>query len=319
MVLTDPNSIITASGALSFVSASVLSLALIPFAYRIGAVDGGVGERRMHKDKKARIGGVAIYLAAALLGTLFARGEELYAFLIGGGIIILGGLADDIYTLSPWQKLLYQAFAALSVLPYTKCGFFGVVSAVALTNAYNLIDGLDGLAAGCAASALIALFFIGDEMSIFTLILIGATLGFLAQNLYPARLFLGDSGAMLLGFSLSVLAPRDVAFSASHLVFFLPVFDVAFAIMRRTLSGRDPFSPDRGHLHHRLVDSGLSHFAASAILTLISFGFCAAAVLIDEVGITLISLISLFLLIFSFLSVILITVKKNSEESDEKS
>ena len=318
--------IIIASGALSFLSAPLFSLILIPTAKWIGAIDVPRDGRRMHQKPVARIGGVAIF-SAFLIGAailLFVRpslwNKFAAAIIFGGGVIVLGGLADDIYKLSPWQKLFYQALAALVAVALgvrlaegTLGALLTVFWCALLTNAFNLIDGLDGLSSMSAAFCLFALFSVSGEEAIFYAVLLCAVLGFLPLNLRPAILFLGDAGAMLLGFSLAVASAG--AFSAEPsaeravaigLVFAVPLFDTVFAATRRILRGKSPFSPDREHLHHRLVDRGLPHGQASLLLSLLSGGFAALGVTILSVGFSIASLILSILLIFPTASVIMI-------------
>ena len=326
--------IFIASGALSFLSAPLFSLILIPVAKRIGAIDVPRDDRRMHTRPVARIGGVAVFIAF-LLGAglflsvcrpfftddtaLFAR-----AIIFGGGVIILGGLADDIYKLGPWQKMLYQALAAVVAVSFgvrIAEGAAGVLLTlfwcVLLTNAFNLIDGLDGLCASSGAFALLALFAASGGHELLTVLLLSATLGFLPLNLRPARLFLGDAGAMLLGFSLAVISasifrasPSPNTAAAILLIFAVPLFDTAFAATRRILKGKSPFSPDREHLHHRLVDAGLSHGRASLLLSLLSGGFSALGSTVATVGASFEGLILSFLLIFPSASVIMMGKRK---------
>jgi UDP-GlcNAc:undecaprenyl-phosphate GlcNAc-1-phosphate transferase len=242
-------------------------------------------------------------------------------------VTVLGGLADDIYKLSPWQKILYQALAATSA---AACGirlFGGAIGSVGfilwsvlLSNAFNLIDGLDGLCTGASAFSLLALIAIsGGEPA--TVILLAAALGFLPLNLRPARLFLGDTGAMLLGFSLSVLsalcfysAPRVSTAASLLLMLALPLFDTAFATLRRIIKGRNPFSPDREHIHHRLVDSGLSHGRASLLLILLSGGFASLGTTVFFTGFSFASLILSSLLIFPTASVIIMGKRRRMKD-----
>ena len=184
-----------------------------------------------------------------------------------------------------------------------------------LSNAFNLIDGLDGLCGGACASALIAILALSAGEGA-ALILLSATLGFLPLNLRPARLFLGDSGAMLLGFSLSVLSAQ--VFSSTKtpicalslaLILAIPLFDTAFAITRRAINGKSPFSPDRGHLHHRLVDRGIPHSRASLLLVSLSAGFAALGATVFRTGFSFVSLILSILLIFPTASAIMMGMK----------
>jgi len=325
--------IFIASGALSFLSAPFFSLIFIPIAKSIGAVDVPTDERRMHKTPVARIGGVAVFLSfligASVLSTLcrpFFTGDTatlIRAISIGGIVTVLGGLADDVYGLSPWQKILYQVLAALTAVA---CGVrlfdgaLGIIGfifwSVLLSNAFNLIDGLDGLSGGVAAFSLMSMLAISDGEPA-TLIILCSVLGFLPLNLRPAKLFLGDAGAMLLGFSLSVISARAfynvqsprVAISAL-LILFLPLFDTFSAVFRRVAKKKSPFSSDREHLHHRLVDAGLSHGRASLLLVMIAGGFSALGVTLFFTGFSFVSLILSSLLIFPSSFVIMMISEK---------
>ncbi len=321
-----------ASGALSFLSASLFSRLFVPLAFRIGAVDGGVGERRMHREPRARIGGLAVY-AACLLGASVSFNDDLLTpLLVGGGAIVLGGLIDDIRGVTPIQKLLIQAAAGwlalgagapaltlntLTFLPYAirEAVEYGtsLLWIVTLCNAFNLIDGLDGLCAASASGSIVALLLLGAGDGNGALIFFAATLGFLPHNLRPAKLFLGDSGAMLLGFAVALLildgASEGVRAAPLSLIVAYPLSETVFSATRRIFSGKDPFAPDRGHLHHRLCDGGLSHGGASTLLSLLHWGFCSLALTMGTAGWGVAAAISLLLLTFS--SVFVIIMAKN--------
>ena len=331
--------IFIASGALSFLSAPLFSLILIPFAHRVGAIDVPRDARRMHSHPKARIGGVAIFISFLLGYGLFLRfGKGLFTdgterlarcLIFGGGVIVLGGFLDDRRGLSPWQKIFFQAFASIVAVSFGARlwnGFWGALGfilwSILLSNAFNLIDGLDGLASRVSAFCLLSILMIsGYEPTL--VILLAALLGFVPLNIHPSRLFLGDAGAMLLGFSLSVCSadvfasePSTSSFASILLIFALPIFDTASAALRRTLRGKSPFSPDREHLHHKLVDGGMSHSQASLLLSLIGGSFASVGALVFSLGLTSIFFILLSLLIFVAASVIIISTKRS--RSDKK-
>ena len=273
-------------------------------------------DRKLHEHPVPRIGGVAIFLAVALALLAVEWWSELPesgllrgglpVILAGGFLIHLLGLLDDIRPIRARWKFLLQILIALGVffagvqvtrftLPFAgsvELGqFLGMVFTVAwlvgITNAFNLIDGLDGLASGAALFALIALFVVasiyGQEgAAILTIVLAGATLGFLFFNFHPASIFLGDSGSLFLGFMLagvgllsSQKSPTAIAVAIPVVSLGLPVLDTTLAIVRRFLRGQPIFTPDRGHIHHRLL--GLGHspkkvalllYAACALLAL---------------------------------------------------
>jgi UDP-GlcNAc:undecaprenyl-phosphate GlcNAc-1-phosphate transferase len=295
-------------------TAAALALVLTPIArtiaIRLGAVD-APGPRRIHGRPVARLGGVALLAAfaatlalAAAVGTrpLGDRAGWLFA---GLAVVVLTGAADDLHGLGPAAKLLGETLAALLALAggYGLAGFTNpltggfvplglaggivtVVWIVAIANAFNLIDGLDGLAAGvgliaAAALFLIALFEARPEAAALWAVLGGSLAGFLVYNFNPASIFLGDSGSLFVGYLVAVLAieslekgPTAVVVLAPILALGLPIMDVVLAVVRRTAAAglRGVLEPDRAHIHHRLVDDGLTHRRAVLLL----YGICMA-------------------------------------------
>ncbi|MGE5328173.1 MAG: glycosyltransferase family 4 protein [Deltaproteobacteria bacterium] len=229
--------------------------------------------------------------------------------LIGSFIIICIGIIDDARTLKPWVKMIFQVIAALIVVlsgitieeitnPFSASGFTAlgflavpltVIWIVGITNAINFIDGLDGLAAGVSSIAMLALLFISifeQQYGVVSLIaaLAGATLGFLPFNFNPAKIFMGDTGSNFLGFALAAVSVMGmmksyatIAISVPLLILALPIFDTAFAILRRLFNGKPIMQADRGHLHHRLIDMGFSQKQTVIVLYIISgfLGICA--------------------------------------------
>ncbi len=298
--------------ALIFLSALGLSLALTPLvrsvALRAGLVD-RPDRRKMHHMPVPLLGGAAIVLSfmAVVLAVRFLAPElfeeeisKLPAILGGAFIILMLGVYDDWRGARAPVKLVWQLLAAAIVVfggvkvgavtnpmgGSLQIGWLGIpitiLWIVGVTNALNLIDGLDGLAAGIstlASLSLCAVASITDEplVAFSSLALAGATLGFLPFNLYPARIFLGDTGSMFLGFILASLgAVGSLKSSASILlvlpivVLGIPVFDTVWAILRRTHRRVSPFKPDREHIHHRLVKVGLHHRHVVLVLYFIS-------------------------------------------------
>lgn len=216
-------------------------------------------------------------------------GWEALGILAGGHLILLVGLYDDWRGLSPWAKLGGQIAAAVVLVAFgvtvdfitnplggvIYLGFFSIPVTVAwvvgVTNALNLVDGLDGLAAGVAVVAAgtvaVVAFGQGEPFVAFcALLLAAAALGFLPYNFHPARIFMGDGGSMFLGFTLASLAVLGLTKSATAfslilpiLILGVPIFDMVFAIIRRILRGQHIFAADRDHLHHRLLNLGLTH------------------------------------------------------------
>jgi len=257
-------------------------------AFLIGAIDEPNG-RKVHTTPIPRLGGVGIFLgfAAAMLLTQ-PLGRQGVGLLIGCTIIVIAGIIDDTRELSPRVKLAAQIAAAIIVT------FFGIrVEAISqpfggvldlgrwaipvtvlwiigVTNAINLIDGLDGLAAGTAIIAAITMAVVAGlegRMLIagYALILAAAVLGFLPYNFSPAKIFMGDSGSMFLGFTLATLAIQGLTKGTTFIsivipvvILGIPIFDTLFAIVRRYKNHRPIFEADKGHLHHRLLKMGLT-------------------------------------------------------------
>lgn len=222
----------------------------------------------------------------------------------GGGHHCGAGHFDDIYALSAKLKFVVQIAAAcvavfsgnrIEVLsnpnifssnPYWELGVLSVpvtiIWIVALTNAVNLIDGLDGLACGVSTissvtTLVIALLVSEGDVAVMMGALAGACIGFLPYNLNPAKIFMGDTGATFLGYILGTVSvngmfklPTIISFVVPFLILGLPIFDVCFAVVRRLAKGQSPMSPDRSHIHHRLIDMGLSQKQAVGILYVIS-------------------------------------------------
>ncbi len=295
--------------------ALILSLSFTPIvralALRWNLVD-RPDARKVHKKPIPRVGGVAVsaaYFGSCILGGLLAMNflpDLPVAFStiksIGPAtlLIFLIGLADDILNLRPWQKFAVQIAASLLVVSagvhmgdsYLFVGFpilarvAAAIWLLACTNAVNLIDGLDGLAAGIALLAttttLIASLMSGNfELTIATAPLAGALIGFLVFNSNPASIFLGDSGSLVLGFLLgcfsllwSAKSATLLGMTAPLIALSIPLIDTSLAILRRFLRGQPIFLPDRSHVHHRLLALGLTH--RRAVLFLYSAGLIAS-------------------------------------------
>jgi len=296
------------------ICAILLSYAFTPtvrvLAFKIGAVDVPLDGRRIHDKPIPRIGGLAIYLSFTLTTLFFCEyNSELLTICVGGAALVAIGILDDVYRLKPFLKLAVQFFVAIFAVingciidhisfggMYIDLGFFAiplsVLWIVGLTNSINLIDGLDGLACGVSAisslSLLVVVLLHGDLVSTLLCgIIFGACIGFLPFNSNPARIFMGDTGALFLGYVMSILSIQGVfklhavlSFIVPLIIFALPLFDTLFAILRRLFSGKSPFAADRGHIHHRLIDLGFDQkdsvrlmYAISGILGLVAV-FC---------------------------------------------
>jgi UDP-GlcNAc:undecaprenyl-phosphate GlcNAc-1-phosphate transferase len=286
------------------------------FAFKVKAVD-IPSERKVHHNPMPRLGGLAIFVAVTVALRLFTdltEGPLLWIYL-GSIIIITLGIVDDIKPLSAKVKLLFQTLAAGVVvyggitidfinIPLTdRVLDFGPIGSyiitilwiVGITNALNLIDGLDGLATGVASISLASIFVMAlimgnTDIMTLTLIILAAALGFLVHNFYPAKIFLGDSGSLYLGFMLatiSILGFKNIAFVSfifPIVILAVPIFDTLFAIIRRYRQGTKITGADRGHLHHCLLTLGFSHRKTVLIIYAISAIFGVAAIFITQAG-----------------------------------
>lgn len=283
-----------------FLTALVISMSLVPpltwAAQRLSIVD-VPNERKVHACVIPRIGGIAMIVGMLVpLLMWLPLTQEYAATLLGVAVILFFGVWDDRAELSPKAKFLGQFIAVLIVvmgggvvidrLPFA--GFdalpmwfavpFTVFALMGVTNAVNLADGLDGLAGGTtllsfAGVAALAYLAGGNELTLFCLAVGGALLGFLRYNTWPAQIFMGDAGSQFLGFSLGVaviLLIKDVQSAASPMVALfligLPILDTALVMAHRIRERRSPFSPDRNHLHHRLLELDLDHYEAVLII-----------------------------------------------------
>jgi UDP-GlcNAc:undecaprenyl-phosphate GlcNAc-1-phosphate transferase len=267
-------------------ASSLLAWLSVEIAPRLGLLD-RADRRKLHRGARS-IGGLALFCGFLIGAAPFLAWSRATSGMIVGSAAIAGlGLIDDLRGLGPKTKLLAQSLAALLPMLWggiwigsiglggleLELGGWGILLTlfwlVGITNAINLLDGLDGLAAGCTAiaSAFIALIAGGSANPttlVLALALLGATLGFLRYNFYPARLFLGNEGSYSIGFILGILAlePFQPEFGhilrapilVSILLLGLPIADTLWAIIRRARAGRSILAPDRGHIHHRLLE-----------------------------------------------------------------
>ncbi len=286
---------------IAMVCAALISFTMTPivrvFAFKTGAIDVPRDERRMHNRPIPRLGGLAVFAGFSVASLVFCEiSPSLLALWAGGLVIVTLGALDDIFRLNSLIKLAVQILVAfipvsqgLTIKFFNLFGNYIILGSfeipvtvfwiVGLTNAINLIDGLDGLSCGvsaiCSLSLLFCTIMLGDNpgITVLTGLLAGACLGFLPFNTNPAKIFIGDTGALFLGYTLSVLSLEGLfkthtvlSFMIPLSIFGLPLFDTAFAIVRRILSGRSPFSADRGHIHHRLIDMGFNQRQSVGIL-----------------------------------------------------
>lgn len=285
---------------------------IIKLSHQVGALD-QPDHRKVHSRVMPRLGGIGIYLGFVLSALFFTElTQQHLGIFLGGTLILILGIVDDIRGLSPKTKLLGQITAALVVaLMGVTVNFisnpldglfdlgplgipFTLLWIVSITNAVNLIDGLDGLASGISTIALVTFSLIAYSMGqvvvpLLALALAGAVLGFLRYNFFPARIFLGDSGSMFLGFNVAVLAVYGllkgvtlVAFVIPILILGVPILDTIFAIIRRFYRHKPIFKPDKSHIHHRLLRKGFSHRQVVMIIYLISLCFSVSAILVTR-------------------------------------
>ena len=309
--------------AAALIVALVVALITTPvvknLAVRMGAVDVPKDGRRMHDHPIPRMGGLSIFFGFLLSVLVFLDLDgQMRGMLLGAAIIVVLGIFDDIYSLRAMFKFVVQIIAALvaalsgnviSIVSnpnvfssdlYWDLGWLAVpvtvVWIVAITNAVNLIDGLDGLACGVSAISSMTLLVISLAISdgpvaVLMAALTGACLGFLPYNMNPAKIFMGDTGSTFLGFILAVVSIQGlfklytiISFAVPFLMLGLPIFDTCFAFIRRIAHGQSPMHADRSHVHHRLIDMGLNQKQAVAVLYVISAILGLSAVVLTTSG-----------------------------------
>jgi len=295
----------------TFVASLFLVLIVKKVATHINALD-MPNERKVHKKPMPRIGGLAIFFAFLLGYMLYGTiSTQMLSVLIGGFIIIVTGIIDDINPMKAKHKFICQIIAAAIVVFYGKLYFnnitllgytfvfptllnmiFSTIFIVAIVNAINLIDGLDGLASGISSIYFLTIAILGFILNklggldvILSLIMFGSTMGFLAHNFPPAKIFMGDTGSMFLGFMIAVISllGYKVATITSLiipiLILFIPIFDTILAIVRRTLKKESIGTPDKEHLHHQLLRMTSSPTKTILIIYFINTVFSAISIL----------------------------------------
>ncbi|MCD7892171.1 MAG: undecaprenyl/decaprenyl-phosphate alpha-N-acetylglucosaminyl 1-phosphate transferase [Erysipelotrichaceae bacterium] len=319
---------------LSFVVTFVISFVLVPLVSKVTKQLGIIAHtnnRTVHKGEIPRTGGYAVY-ASFLIGTMIflSTDTQINAILIGGFIIFLTGFYDDIHDISPRLKMLGQIIAALVVVFYGGIVLKGfslpflpdIISQaiaiiitigwiVGITNAINLIDGLDGLCAGISiivlvTISLISLTYSRTDISSLSLLLAGAIGGFLVYNFHPASIFLGDCGALFIGFMISVISLLGFGYKSSVfftlgapiVVLMIPIMDTLIAIIRRRVHHKSFSEADRSHLHHKLMFS-LELGQTKSVLILygatILFSLCSYMYTYDTMAATILFLILMLL------------------------
>ncbi|MEF9967335.1 MAG: MraY family glycosyltransferase [Longicatena sp.] len=273
-----------------------------------------MNDRTIHSGNIARIGGVAIYVSFVVCMAFFMKADaSINGILLGGTIMFIGGLIDDMVELKPRYKLAFQIAAAIVLmvvgqvyldvirLPLGISIDMGIVSVIVtflwiigITNAVNLIDGLDGLSGGISVIILVVIAFMSImegriDIQYLSLILAGSTLGFLFYNSHPASIFMGDCGSLFLGFIISAISllgfksSTIMTLALPILLLAVPIIDTIGAILRRKLNGHKFSDADKQHLHHLLMQR-FGHRNTVILLYIVTalFGFTAFAYLINK-------------------------------------
>ena len=345
---------LTLTSLFAFILALAISFACTPavrmLAIKIKAVDVPKDNRRMHKVPIPRMGGLAIF-AGFLVSVLFfvPLGTEFRSILIGALILVVLGIIDDIVSLKPKTKFAGQIIAALipalsgvsihgivnPFVPgqYSTLGIFSipltVIWIVGITNAVNFIDGLDGLACGVSAIATVTMFIIAvlfgeTYIALMMAALAGACLGFLPYNMNPAKIFMGDTGSMFLGYILATVSIQGlfkfyavISFAVPFILLGLPIFDTGFAIVRRLLKGQSPLQADRGHVHHRLIDLGFDQKQSVAILYTFSALMGLTAVILARTNESKLIILAIAVLVCFFLAMSLMSFEKHHRAEEQ--
>ena len=294
----------------SFLTAFLITFVVIPkvifFAERLRLID-AAGERAAHKGSVPIFGGIAIFSGLIFSLLFWAELANIQFILVSFLIVFFVGVIDDLLALSPTKKLIGQIISVLILvylqelqidnmhgvlgiyeLPDWISTLFTVFVVIVITNGFNLIDGVDGLAGGIGVIAsfsfgVIALLMEQSEMAIIAFTLMGALLGFLKYNFHPAKIFMGDTGSLVVGMILSVLAINSIRYGLvtdtiklpnkgpllAIVILAIPLFDSLRVFVARIIKGRNPLSGGRGHIHHALLNLGLGHKYTS--LTLYAF------------------------------------------------
>lgn len=314
---------------LAFITSFSLTFVAIPSIINLARKKNLVdepGDRRSHKISTPALGGIAIFagmLFSIIMWTPFNYFGDLQYILCAFIIIFLIGVKDDLDPISPTKKFLAELLAAIILVFKANIkltsfyGIFGiydipdlvsivlsVFTIIVIINAFNLIDGINGLSAsiGILISLILGIWFYNIErleIAIIAFSLIGSTLAFLRYNITPAKIFMGDTGSLLLGMVCSILAilfielhrtlpDSDYYFKAAPsfavAILILPLFDTLRVFTLRIVRGQSPFHADRNHIHHLLLDTGLSHMQATSVLVVFNILFIFLAFKLQNLG-----------------------------------
>jgi UDP-GlcNAc:undecaprenyl-phosphate/decaprenyl-phosphate GlcNAc-1-phosphate transferase len=302
--------------------------ALIKVAFLKGLIDEPGDERKLHQKKIPSIGGIIIFAATIFAYSLWYTGspENLKYVVAGGLLLFFVGVKDDIIGTAPVKKLIAHVIVGLMIvlmadarltslhglfgireIPEWASVFLSLYAYIVIVNSFNLIDGVDGLASAVGVVACIAFsiwfYLAGDaQMSLLAIALGGALVGFLFYNFSPAKIFMGDSGSLTIGFIFAYLAIKMIEFPAAQLPLALvnvskpilalailayPLIDTLRIFIYRLVRGGSPFTADRNHLHHRLLDIGLNHKQAVGVIILFSIIVIASVFMLQGTHTTL--------------------------------
>ncbi|UCB57015.1 MAG: hypothetical protein JSV30_07405 [Candidatus Omnitrophota bacterium] len=332
--------------SLAFISALILSLFLTPVVIKIAYKFGCVArphEFRWHKNTTALLGGIGIYIAFIIPFLLLIKIDmKMAGFLAGVSVIFLLGLIDDIFHIKPQLKLIGQIFASCIVLAFgisfeitplkwviLPLTIFWIVG---ITNAFNLLDNMDGLACGIAfisSSFLFAYSLLNGLhiVALLSIILAGSSLGFLRYNFYPARIFMGDCGSQFLGMAIAVIAIIGTSGHISNLIVTLaipvlilgvPIFDTTFVTLMRRFKGQAVSQGGKDHTSHRLVLLGLSERKTVLLLYLLSILFGLIALLYARIDIIIVSILAALALIILFFFGVFLGETKNLSDKERE-
>ncbi len=331
------------------VTTFLISLLITPLmkkiAFHIKSID-KPNKRRINKIPMPTLGGAVIFFTFILGYMLFSdKITDMIAIILGGIVILFTGIVDDINPIKPKHKFLGQLIGALIVTIYgglliEKVDAFGIyidfgmfshivtiLFIVGMINVLNFIDGLDGLAAGLSEIFFITITIIAliqqksNGLDIYlTLIMIGSTAGFLVHNFYPAKIYLGDSGAMFLGYIIAIIAILGfkvvtiTSFVVPIFIMAIPIFDTLLVILRRLKERKSISVADKKHLHHRLLDFGFSHRNTVIIIYIMDIFFAFASI-IYSVSSQKTGIFIYCCLLIIILSVILVYRKKLTDKN----
>lgn len=320
-----------------FLISFFLVMILVPIckyiAVKYNIVDKPSEERKIHTGAKPYLGGVAVYLGAFITYLIYLQGDYTFgnlAIWLLGGILVAVGLYDDKNNMRAYKKLLWQVaiafltcllvpgFTQLSLGPIvihfttTQAMIIQVIWIVTLINAFNLIDGLDGLSSGLAIISLSFLWIVmqltgilvGD---IYVIIMIGSLLAFLYYNFYPSTIFLGDAGSMFIGYYIAVITfSQYKSFTLTTtgiliLVAFIPLLDILLAMIRRRANNQKIFSADALHFHHRLLRHGLTQSQAVLVMYGMMTVYATASLVMTVGEGKVVTYVLIFLIIFTWL------------------